>query len=137
MKKNQSNKTIITVAALFTLTFFLQGCASGSGIATGPSYQATISEQIKILTSYPSEYETIGLVEASAPKGYLRKPSVAQNAALTELKKQAAAMGAHAIVVKTYSSTKVPDLSLGDDDELGLIFSTDHKQITGEAIRFK
>ena len=89
-----------------------------------------------MLTRYPEDFLSVGLVEASAPKGYLRQEAHATNLALEALKKQAAAMGAHAVVIKTYSNERVPDMSLGGDDDLGVIVSTKYKTITAEAIRY-
>ncbi|MBC2608099.1 hypothetical protein [Pelagicoccus albus] len=110
-------------------------CATGSAISTGTHhYAATNASEVKVLTQYPETYETVGLVEASAPKGYLRKPEHAARNALQELQKQAANLGAHALVLKEYSSAQVPDFSWGED-ELGLIFTTERKMVTAEAIR--
>ncbi|EDY80394.1 hypothetical protein VDG1235_3 [Verrucomicrobiia bacterium DG1235] len=101
------------------------------------SYPSTDAALIQVLVEYPAEYETIGLIEASAPKGYLRKPKHAAELALAALKKQAASIGAHAVVLKDYSSEKVSDFSLGGEEDLDLLFSTEHKKVTAVAIRLQ
>ncbi|MDQ8206683.1 hypothetical protein QEH52_04130 [Coraliomargarita sp. SDUM461003] len=130
---------IITSSVLLTISWLLIGsaCSTSSAIRTGTQqYEATNPLQVKLLTSYPLHYETLGLVEASAPKGYLRKAEHASQAALTALKKQAALMGAEAIVIKDYSSSSTPDFSVGGGSDFGVLFSSDKKHVTGEAIRF-
>lgn len=130
----------IVIVAMLTscAAFFQTGCATSSSLATGKThYPSTQADQIQILTEYPDQYETIGLLEASAPKGYLRKPKHATQLAIASLKKEAANLGAHAVVLKDYSSEKVPDFSLGGNDELGLLFNTEHKIVTAVAIRLK
>lgn len=115
------------------------GCASSSALTTGPAkYAATQADAVEVLVEFPEAYETVGLVEASAPKGYLRKPQHATQMAIAALKKEAANLGAHAVVLKDYSSERVPDFSLGGDgEELGLLFNTEHKHVTAVAIRLK
>lgn len=131
-----TKKVILIVAALpLVLSLLLSGCATGSSIRVGKVYTETAAEEVEILTAYPQKYEAIGLVESSAPKGYLKPSEAATKAALRELKKQAAMLGAHAIVLKNYSSSKVPDFSLDGDDDLGILLSTEYRKLTGEAIR--
>lgn len=133
-----TKKSISIIPTLLTIiTLFSTGCATSSSLSTTDvNYQSTPHTEIRILTEYPESYESIGLVEASAPKGYLRKPEHATKLALAALKKQAAKLGAHAVVLKDYSSSRVPDFSLaGGSDDLGLIFNTEHKQVTAVAIR--
>ena len=131
---------ILTLAVTTGLVCLLNaGCATSSSLATSTaSYPSTQSENIEVMTSYPTNYVTLGLLEAPAPKGYLRKPQHAAEMAIAALKKEAANLGAHAIVLTNYTSQRVPDFSIGDDgDKLGLLFSTEHKQITAVAIRLK
>ncbi len=134
--KLKSVSIIATLTAIVAL--FATGCSTSSSLSTSATnYASTDADQIQVLVEFPAEYETIGLLEASAPKGYLRKPKHATELAIKALKKQAASIGAHAVVLKDYSSEKVPDFSIGGDDELGLLFSTEHKKITAVAIRHK
>lgn len=128
--------TIITATVLSFAGLISTGCTTSSALPTGThSYAPTSPETIQILTQFPENYESIGLLEASAPKGYLRKPQHATNLAIAALKKQAASLGAEAVVLKDYTSSRVPDFSLGGDDDLGLLFNTEHKQVTAVAIR--
>lgn len=134
------NINVIVVSILLSsVALIATGCATSSGLSTSEtSYESTDPADIQVLTEYPDNYQSIGLVEASAPKGYLRKPKHATNLAIAALKKQAASLGAHAVVLTDYSSSKVPDLSLGGDgEELGVLFNTEYKQVTAVAIRLR
>ncbi|WPJ95812.1 hypothetical protein SH580_20545 [Coraliomargarita algicola] len=132
---------LINVTASLILSFCMligmTACSTSSAIRTSVyNYEATLASEVQILTSYPQAYETLGLVEASAPKGYLCKAERATDAALRALKQRAAELGAEAIVLKDYAASSVPDFSLGGSD-LGVLLSSERKHITGEAIRFK
>lgn len=132
----KSIKALVIASLGIAAAILIAGCATGSGLAIGSvHYEATEPESVQVLTKFPETFETVGFVEASAPKGYLTKPELAAQSALEELKRQAAKLGATAVVIKEYSSQQVPDFSLDDDDALGLVFTTEHKTITAEAIR--
>ena len=83
---------------LAVLVLTLAGCASGSAIVTGPKLPPTEPEQVQILLEAPSsEFEIIGLVEARSDVEFTRQ--AASDRAIEELKKQAAKIGANAVVL--------------------------------------
>jgi len=125
----------LSIAVLFCAVS-LTGCATSSSVRTGSfRYAPTDKEDVQVLAELPDNYEIVGIVEASAPRGHLRKPESATKVAMAELRKQAAALGAHAVVVEAISTDHVPDFSLGDDDDWGLIFNSERRHVQGKAIR--
>ena len=72
-------------------------CATGSSIVTGQKRTQTDPLQVRILLQMPPNHEVIGLVEARSLGGMTDQDR--QNYALEELKKQAAAIGANAVVL--------------------------------------
>jgi len=90
--------------AWMVLAVTLTGCATGSGVVTGQTRAPIDFMQVKVLLQPPPNHEVIGLVEARSMGGFSDQEK--QNYALEELKKQAAAIGANAIVLNT-SGTEV------------------------------
>jgi uncharacterized protein YbjQ (UPF0145 family) len=86
------------ITALFFLTI-LVGCATGSSIVTGKAIPATSLRAVKIYIDPPSQYETIGLVEASSDVEL--STQAAQDRAINELKSQAAKIGANGVLLMT------------------------------------
>lgn len=83
----------------FLVVVLIGGCATGSGIVTGQQRAPIDPGQVKVLLQAPPNHEVIGLVEARSMGGMTDQEK--QNYALEELKKQAAAIGANAIVLNT------------------------------------
>mgnify|MGYP001579187007 FL=1 len=81
------------------IAIFLAGCASGSTIVTGQIRPAIDPKQVKVLLEAPSGHEVVGIVDARSLGGFTDQEK--QNYALEELKSQAAAIGANAIVLMT------------------------------------
>lgn len=77
---------------------FIGGCAyaDGSTIVTGTTRTATDSTLVKIYLEPPSDYEVIGVVDASGT-GWTAQES--QDLAIAELKKQAAKLGANGVLL--------------------------------------
>lgn len=82
---------------LLGVVLLLSGCATGSGVVTGKTRPQIDFMQVKVLLQPPPNHEVIGLVEARSMGGFSDQEK--QNYALEELKKQAAAIGANAIVL--------------------------------------
>ena len=82
---------------LIVLFFLLAGCATGSSIVTGTARPAINVDMVKIYLDPPGQYETIGIVEASSDVEF--STQAAQDRAITELKTQAAKIGANGVLL--------------------------------------
>ncbi|RDD31268.1 hypothetical protein CR161_11485 [Prosthecochloris sp. ZM] len=82
--------TFFVLAALF-------GCATGSAIVTGKARPAIAPTEVKIYLDPPSQYETIGIVEASSDVEF--STQAAQDRVIKELQSQAAKIGANGVVL--------------------------------------
>ena len=77
---------------------FLAGCASGSALVTGQTRPAIEDHTtISILTKMPNGAEEIAIVKASSDSGLTQQASL--DYAVDELKRQAAKVGANAVVL--------------------------------------
>ena len=85
-----------TIVALSFLVALL-GCATGSSIVTGKVRPAISPSEVKIYLDPPSQFETIGIVEASSEVEF--SSQAAQDRAINELKKQAAKIGANGVLL--------------------------------------
>ena len=85
--------------ALFALmAFVLVGCASGSALVTGQTRPAIEDfNTVTILSEMPEGAEQIAVVKASSDAGMTQQGSL--DYAVEELKKQAAKVGANAVVL--------------------------------------
>ena len=76
----------------------LVGCASGSALVVGQTRPAIEDySSVKILTEMPDGAEQIAIVKASSHMGWNQQQSL--DYAVEELKKQAAKVGANAVVI--------------------------------------
>ena len=83
---------------LGVLIVTLAGCASGSALVTGQTRPAIEDfTTVNILTEMPDGAEQIAIVKASSNKGITQQKSL--DYAVEELKKQAAKVGANAVVL--------------------------------------
>lgn len=88
-----------SILAALAFVGVLSACAQGSHIVTGQKRPPVDPSQIKVLVQAPSNSEVIGMVEARSTMGWSDQDK--QNVALEELKKQAASLGANAIVLSS------------------------------------
>jgi hypothetical protein len=86
-----------SVFAAIATAVLLSACASGSNIVTGQTRAPTDPAQVQVLLNMPANHEVIGLVEARSTAGWTDQDK--QSAAVEELRKQAASLGANAIVL--------------------------------------
>jgi len=85
-------------ALLLAVLATLAGCASGSALVTGQARPPVEDHtNITILTEMPDGAELIAIVKASSDSGWTQQGSL--NYAVDELKKQAAKVGANAVVI--------------------------------------
>jgi hypothetical protein len=87
----------VVLACLGVAMLAFAGCASGSAIVTGTPRPLVAVDQVKIYLEPPSEYEVIGIVNASSDAGWTEQGSM--NYAIEELKKQAAKLGANGVLL--------------------------------------
>ncbi len=79
------------------ISLILNGCATGSAIVTGTARPAIPPSTVRLYLEAPSNYETIGLVEASCTVEFSTQD--AQDKTIEELKNQAAKIGANAVIL--------------------------------------
>jgi len=81
------------------------GCASGSALVTGQT-RAAIEDHstVMILTEMPEDADHIAVVKASSDMGFSQQQRL--DYAVEELKKQAAKVGANAVVLTDRSTEK-------------------------------
>ena len=85
----------IIIALSFLPVLF--GCSTGSSIVTGKVRPAISPDEVKIYLDPPSQYETIGIVEASSDVEF--STQAAQDRTINELKSQAAKIGANGVLL--------------------------------------
>ena len=97
MEKEMRN--IKTAVSIVPIVFFLTlvGCATGSSIVTGKARPSINPNEVKLYLEPPSQYETIGIVEASSEVELSAQE--AQDRAIQELKSQAAMIGANGVLI--------------------------------------
>ena len=116
---------------IFTSMFLLLSCASGSYILTGQKRDPINPSLVKLYTSPPNKYEVIGIINASSDSGWTQQGDM--DYAVTELKDQAALLGANGILLTgTGESTSS---SVGAYNN-GVVYSSSStaQTITGQAI---
>lgn len=87
------HKVVLTLLAVV-----LAGCASGSALVTGQTRPAIEDHTtVSILTEMPEGADEIAIVKASSDSGWTQQDSL--DYAVDELKKQAAKVGANAVVL--------------------------------------
>ena len=90
------NRMKLLIIGLVASALF--GCASGSALVIGQTRPAIENyDAVRILTEMPLGAEEIAIVSASSADGWTQQQSL--DYAVAELKKQAAKVGANAVVV--------------------------------------
>ena len=92
------NIVMTRLLLIFIFVFTLVGCATGSALVTGQARTAIEDHlSVKVLTQMPVGAEEIAIVKASSDAGWTEQGSL--DYAVEELKKQAAKLGANAVVI--------------------------------------
>lgn len=91
---------------LLIAVFSIMSCASGSYIVTGNTKEAISAENVKIYPKMPENAEIIGIVYAESDSGFTEQKSVEY--AVSELKNQAAMLGANGIFIQTIGQRNEP-----------------------------
>ena len=115
---------LLSIAILFIV---LLGCSTGSAIITGNVRPAIDPNEVKIFLEPPSQYETIGIVEASSDVEFSSQK--AQDRVINELKKQAAKIGANGIILLNTGNTSSGGAFVGY-----VYIASDTKTARGQAI---
>ena len=118
------------------LATVLTGCASGSALVTGDTRNPIEDHQtVRILTEMPSGAIEIARVKASSEMGWTQQGSL--DYAVEELKKQAAKVGANAIVITNTETSKgimgIPSVAGGGTSGTS-IYTTESEVVQGVAI---
>jgi len=99
--KRQNVRVFNTIIAILFIAV-LVGCATGSSIITGTKRPAISPSEVKIYIDPPTQYETIGIVEASSDVEFSRQS--AQDRVINELKSRAAKVGANGVLLTNTGS---------------------------------
>jgi hypothetical protein len=113
-----------------TIIFFmiiLIGCATGSTIIAGEARPAIDIAEVKIYLEPPSQYEIIGLIEASSDVEMSRQ--AAQDRVINELKARAAKIGANGVLLVNSGSTTSVTTGVYSN---GFFYSSTSDTITGQ-----
>jgi len=84
------------IAILISFTVFLS-CATGSSIITGEVRPAIDPQEVRIYLEPPTQFEIIGVVEASSDVSFSRQ--AAQDRVVDQLRNRAARMGANGVLL--------------------------------------
>jgi len=116
------------------LVFFVMSCATGSGsiLITGTPRTPIAIEEVTLYTSPPSNYEVIGIVNASSDAGWSQQGSL--DYAVEHLKKEAANVGANGVLIKNQGLTSGDTVGFVGDGGMYYGSSVEKMQISGEAI---
>ena len=109
----------------------ITSCASGSYILTGEKLTPIKSEAVKLYTSAPQQYETIGIVNASSDSGWTQQGDM--DYAISELKKQAAKLGANGIILGNVGESTSPSAGVYSNGAVYVSSST-VQIVSGKAI---
>jgi len=99
------NRNNLWLLLLITLIFGITGCigsTTGSTIVTGKALPVTDPNDVNIYLEPPSQYETIGVIEASSDIEFSKKK--AQDRVINKLKSLAAELGANGVLLMNTES---------------------------------
>lgn len=122
MKKN-----ILFIFAFSLISLIISSCASGTALVTGTQHPETSPESVVIYTEPPVNYEVVGIVTASSDSGWTDQGRL--DYALTELKKQAAKIGANGILLEDVTQT-----TTGGVYSYGMYVPSTSQNLSGKAI---
>lgn len=131
MTRKITTEYIVPVFMLVTVVA-LAGCASGSALVTGQTRPAIEDHTtVFILTKMPDGVDPIAIVKASSDSGWTQQGSL--DYAVDELKKQAAKIGANAVVLAG-RETSTQTVGLPADGGGTFISSSEIEIVQGTAI---
>ena len=113
-----------------SVILFSCATASGTALVTGTQREATNPENVIIYSESPQNYDVIGIVTATSDSGWTEQDML--NYAITELKKQAAKIGANGIIIENMDL-----ITTGFVMVYGVAVPVGAKQVSGKAIFVK
>ena len=125
-ENKRKKRTFKTVIVIFFCAV-LSGCAVGSSIITGNVRPAISESEVKIYIDAPTQYETIGIVEASSDVEFSRQ--AAQDRVINQLKLRAAKMGANGVFLTNTGSQSSGATGFVSN---GIFFSSTSNKITAQ-----
>lgn len=133
--------TLKTMTLAVSLTV-LAGCTIdtySTHVITGSPHEAIAAEQVKLYTDPPAHYEVIGLINARAEEGFMdeEQEQTLVDAAITQLKDEAAKLGANGIIIEGVLNNTTSDGGLlwgGKDVSAYSATSSQDKSVHGKAI---
>lgn len=117
--------TILSLLLFADFLFF--NCASGTYLVTGTQRDAISADEVQIYVEEPDNYEVIGVVNASSDAGWTEQGSL--NYAVSELKKQAAKIGANGILIDRTRKTTEGYVYI-----YGVLVPASSQNVSGKAI---
>jgi hypothetical protein len=131
MARGRAESAVVAMLLVCVLLASISGCATGSAVVTGEARTPIDPSQVKIYLDPPSEYETIGLVEASSDVEF--SSQAAQDRAIDELRKQAAKIGANGVLLLSASTASSGSVGYSSG---GVFYAddTEKKVVRGRAI---
>lgn len=97
MKSPSRVSSARTLIGSLLFSLLVSACASGTAIVTGAKREPTNPATIRLVHTMPEGADVIARVEASSDGGFTEQGSL--DYAVEELKKQAAKVGANALVI--------------------------------------
>lgn len=97
MKSPSRVSSARTLIGSLLFSLLVSGCASGTALVTGAKREPTNPATIRLVHTMPEGADVIARVEASSDGGFTEQGSL--DYAVEELKKQAAKVGANALVI--------------------------------------
>lgn len=125
--RTNMKKNILFVFTFSLISLIISSCASGTALVTGTQHPATSPESVILYTEPPANYEVIGIVTASSDSEWTDQGSL--DYTLTELKKQAAKIGANGILLEDVTQT-----TTGGVYSYGMYVPSTSQNLSGKAI---
>ena len=125
--KNKKKMMAFKMSTIILLLTILVGCVTGSVIITGKVRPAIAPSEVKIYIDPPTQYETIGLIEASGEIEFSRQE--AQNRVINKLKSQAAKLGSNGVLLVASGSQSNGTVGFYSN---GIFFSSASDVITAQ-----
>ncbi len=116
---------------ILLILFILTSCASGSHILTGQKRPPLEPSTVKLYVEPPEQYEVIGIVHASSDSGWTQQGDM--DYAVSELKNQAAKLGANGIILSGRGETSSTSVGAYNSGMVYAVSST-AQTVSGKAV---
>ena len=126
-KNNEKGIVIVKTTSIFLLITALVGCATGSIIISGKTRTAIDPSEVKIYLEPPTQYETVGIIEASSEVELSRQ--AAQDRVINKLKSKSAKVGANGLLLVATGSQSSGTVGYYSN---GIFFASTSDKITAQ-----